>query len=216
MLFFFDRHELTVSSLGNQFSCSANGLGENPHNAFPHSRDDPFGLTASRALHLPVLLEVLHGLIHDACYCSWKNNKKLLLFWLLHTQFQTSFWDKEKRKQGVRRGEQSAAHRIQTVINGASPLSISPSAWDHQSWSDWQCIWRIIINCNPEKCKQLFGFTDNGLCASYRRTWVLLPLGVYWGPGVLSPLLRLIAVRQCVCVCVCPCASLSTCQRTED
>ncbi len=47
MMLLSERAELTVSSLGHQFSCSSDGLGENPHNAFPHSGDDPFGLAAS-------------------------------------------------------------------------------------------------------------------------------------------------------------------------
>lgn len=43
----FDHPELTVSSLGHEFSRSPDGLGENTHNAFPHSGDDPFGLATS-------------------------------------------------------------------------------------------------------------------------------------------------------------------------
>lgn len=71
--------ELTVSSLGHQLSCSSNGLGENPHYALPYSRDDPSGLATSRALRVPVPLEVLHGLVHDAGYCSCRTQQQVFV-----------------------------------------------------------------------------------------------------------------------------------------
>lgn len=68
--------ELTVSSLWHQLGCSSDGLGEDPYQAFPHARDHSFGSAASWTLQLPVPLEVLHGLIHNAGNGSWKRGKE--------------------------------------------------------------------------------------------------------------------------------------------
>jgi len=74
--------ELTVSGLGHQLGGSSDGLGENPHDAFAHSRDDPSGLAPSGALQVPAPLEVLHGMVHDAGYRAWRTRGRdvVLLF----------------------------------------------------------------------------------------------------------------------------------------
>lgn len=71
--------KLTISSLRHQLGRSSDGLRENPYNTFPHSRDHPFGFAPSWTLQLPVPLEILHGLVYDACYRSCNNDKGFVL-----------------------------------------------------------------------------------------------------------------------------------------
>ena len=57
---------LTVSGLRDELSSSSDGLGEDSHDALPHTGDHPSGRAAGRAGQVPGPLEVLHGLVHDA------------------------------------------------------------------------------------------------------------------------------------------------------
>lgn len=67
----YSNADCTITRLWYKFSCSSYWLGENSHNAFPHSRDDAACRAARWIRHFKSPCECLHGLIHNTCDGSW-------------------------------------------------------------------------------------------------------------------------------------------------
>lgn len=200
--------ELTISSLGHQFGCSSNGLGENTYNAFPHSRDDPFGLAADWTLHFPVPLEVLHGLVHNACYCSCNNNENIFDWcaWLNRYEINVVLWNAEIFFCVKVVSTVFQTYTIQSAINW-SHTGVHTHFWATENISfyaqhrccDEQSISGIIIQHNQERCKQLFD--DDISCLSWRLT------GDRVENNIWTPLLWTLPVVLCVPVKVSLCVS---------